>query len=289
MSRHFRPTESGRDAARGAPYAMAERCRFCAMRGAALCRAMAETRPSLSSVPTVRRFSKGQVIFEHGAAPGLGVMTRGYARRSTMRVDGKRILLELAVPGDILTGLPGHGFACDLEAATEVEICFYDSGALQWIMAHNHRAASQLLREVEDQHHRQLDALWQYGGLTSRERIIAFLVAATAFMPVETLPDGGLVLSMEIDRRDWADLTNTAVETISRTLRYLEEKRLVTALSPYRFRITDLTRLAIIAGVDMPRPRPSGPGVSTLRAPGPDATHGAERLTAVNAGRRPAP
>jgi CRP-like cAMP-binding protein len=288
MSRHFRPTEAGRDTARDAPYAMAERCRFCAMRGAALCRTMAETRPSLSSVPTVRRFSKGQVIFEHGAAPGLGVMTRGYARRSAVRLDGKRVLLELAVPGDILTGLPGQSFACDLEAATEVEICFYDSSALQWIMQHNHRAASQLLREVEDQHHRQLDALWQYGGLTSRERIIAFLVAATAFMPVETLPDGGLVLSMEIDRRDWADLTNTAVETISRTLRYLEEKRLVTALSPYRFKIADLTRLAMIAGVDMPRPRPSGSDASHLMAPARPERSVANRMTAVNAGRGPA-
>lgn len=258
MTRHFRPAGPASDASPGAPCAMAERCRFCAMRGAALCRAMAETRPSLGAMPTVKEFSKGQVIFEHGAAPGLAVMTRGYARRSTMRLDGKRILLELAVPGDIVTDLPDQSCACDIEAASEVEICFYDGTALNWMMRHNPRAVSQFLREMEAQHHRLLETLWRYGGLTSRERIIAFLVAATGFMPVETEADGSLVLSMEVDRRDWADLTNTAVETISRTMRYLDEKRLLTVLSPYRFRIADLARLALIAGVDVPGDRASG-------------------------------
>jgi CRP-like cAMP-binding protein len=252
MTRHFTTTAGEFDAPRIGDYAMAERCRGCTMQGAALCRAMAGTRPSLSCIPTVRRFHKGRVIFEQDAPAGLGVITRGYARRSMMRLDGKRILMELAVPGDIVAGLPEQRHAYDLEAATEVEMCFYDSKALHWIMQHDHPAISQLLRGIEDQHHRLLDVLWRYGGLNSRERIIAFLVAAADFMPTRTLPDGSLELDMEIDRRDWADLTNTAVETISRTLRYLEEKRLITALSPYRFRISDLSRLALIAGVEMP-------------------------------------
>jgi hypothetical protein len=119
-------------------------------------------------------------------------------------------------------------------------------------MAEDQAVLSCLLREVETVHRRLLDELWRYGTLTSRERITAFLVQATGIMPVEPQPDGSLILSMEIDRRDWADLTNTAVETISRTLRYLEDKDLVESLSPYRFRIRDLAHLACVAGVPPP-------------------------------------
>jgi CRP/FNR family transcriptional regulator len=287
MTRHFSTTGSEFDAPRIKSYVMAARCHGCTMQGAALCRAMAESRPPLSCIPTVRRFPKGRVIFEHDAPAGLGVITRGYARRSTMRLDGKRILMELAVPGDIVAALPDQRCACDLEAATEVEMCYYDSHALHWIMQHDHPAISQLLRGIENQHHRLLDALWRYGGLSSRERIIAFLVAAADFMPTRTLSDGSLVLDMEIDRRDWADLTNTAVETISRTLRYLEEKRLVTSLSPYRFQISDLSRLALIAGVEMPEKRAAhakGQAPATGRSASPDP---ARRMVPVQARPRP--
>lgn len=121
--------------------------------------------------------------------------------------------------------------------------------------------------------------------MNSQERIIAFLVMATGLMPTEPLPDGSIVLTMEIERRDWADLTNTAVETISRTLRHLEEKGLITGLSPYRFHIHDLMRLAFIAGMGPPRAQKSEtdqPGPRTSRC---QTAKAREPMTAVNAAR----
>lgn len=280
MSRHFATTGRGFEGIRLA----ADPCRACTLGGAALCRAMSEASAPGRFTPTCRRFDKGQEIFEPGALHGLGVIRRGYVRRSTLRLDGKRILMGLAVPGDILSTLPCRESECDLEAATDVEICLYDHGAVQRILQKDLKAMSQLLHSVDDQHHRLLGALWRYGGLASRERIIAFLVAATDFMPTEPLTDGSIVLTMEIDRRDWADLTNTAVETISRTLRYLEEKCLVTSISPYRFHIANLDGLALIAGVEPPERKgrqvagpARGADLFTSRESG-------TRMTAVNAG-----
>ena len=102
-------------------------------------------------------------------------------------------------------------------------------------------------------------------------------------MPIEPLPNGSLVLSMEIDRGDWADLTNTAVETISRTLRYLEEKNLVTSLTPYRFLIRDLDSLATIAGVEPPARRGGESDRSTRMETRFGSVKSDDRMTAVNA------
>lgn len=231
----------------------AARCRQCPVRSADLCRATHHEGAPSAGPPPLRRYEKGKLVFEQGTFPGfLGVIRRGYARRSNFRINGKRILFGLAVSGDIVGGLPDQPSAFDLEAATDLEICIYDNYVLKRLFSENRLFRQLLLCEIDTQYQRFLGGLWRYGTLDSRERIIAFLVMATECMPSEPLPDGSLVLRMEIERRDWADLTNTAVETISRTLRYLEEKALLTSISPYRFRIHDLDRLALIAGVEPP-------------------------------------
>lgn len=260
------------------------RCHGCELRGSQLCRVIQDERLFGTHPPVLRRFGRGKRIVGQGEASGfLGVIRRGYARRSVIKVSGNRILVGLAMPGDIVGGLAEREHDHDFEAATDVEICTYDSATVKQQLEINPRLRRVMLREIDHQHHRTLGLLWHNGTLTSRERIIAFLVRAVAFMPTEPLPDGGLVLSMEIDRGDWADLTNTAVETISRTLRYLEEKGLVTSLTPYRFRIRDLDLLATIAGVEPPARRVGESNRSKRMENCFGALKSDDRMTAVNA------
>ncbi|MCB1334938.1 MAG: Crp/Fnr family transcriptional regulator [Roseivivax sp.] len=231
----------------------AETCRTCALRGAEVCRAIQEVCPSSANQPIVRKFKRGKLIArQDGTSEFLGVIRRGYARRSTVRISGKRVLLGLAVPGDIVGGFMDQPSDSDFEAGTDVELCLYDKATVKHQIEHNPRFRQKILQEMLTQHRRLLGELWRNGTLNSRERITAFLVTAAQVMPVETLPDGGVVLSMEIDRRDWADLTNTTVETISRTLRDLEEKGLITSLTPYRFKIRNIEELAALAVMDAP-------------------------------------
>jgi len=247
----------------GAQRVRPERCRRCAFDGAEICRILTADGTPVAAQPPVRRFASGEVIFEPGAPLSLGIVRRGFARRSAIRRDGKRILIGLAGPGDIVSGPPYRTVACDLEAASDCEICMHDSRVVDWHMRNTPRARHRLLQASEEQYHRLLGALWRVGSLTSRERILAFLVMATEIMPTESQPDGSLILTMEIDRRDWADFTNTAVETISRTLHDAAQMRLVTRLSPSRLRIHNLARLARLAGVEPPpgeKRRAVGPG-----------------------------
>lgn len=230
-----------------------EACRGCKLRGAELCRIIQNEPAFGNRLPILRRFSRGSQIFEQGCKSGLlGVVRRGYARKSVIKVSGKRTLLGLGAPGDFVGGLPEQGHDYDFEAATDVEICSYDSATIKGQLETNQSFRRLMLQEIEHQHHRLLGLLWRNGSLTSRERICGFLIQSAEFMPTERLSDGSLVLSMEIDRSDWADLTNTTVETISRTMRYLEEKKMVTRLTPYQFRIHDLDALATLSGVEPP-------------------------------------
>ena len=252
-----------------------ERCDGCSLRCAELCHAICGQSSLRRCPPPLRQYEKGKLIAGRGESAGfLGVIRRGYVRRSEIRMNGQRVLFGLSVPGDIVGSLPGQASACDLEAATDLEICAFDASTLSWHLTGNRRLRQFLLGETDRVHHRFLQTVWRYGTLNSRERIIAFLVSAIEYMPTEPMGDGGLVLTMEIERRDVADLTNTAVETISRTLRHLESNALITCLSPSRFHIHDPDGLALLAGMDPVRRKAPDEGRRPARRSGPREVSG---------------
>lgn len=249
-----------------------------------LCRTVREEAAGALQQPTVRRFAKGTQVVVQGDAPTfLGVLRRGYVRQERLRLDGDHVLFGLACPGDIVGGLPWIAATYASEAATDVEVCIFDHATVETLMLESPRFRETYLRETQRQYHRLLSSAWHRNALDSRERIMAFLVDATGFMRTEPLPDGSLILTNEVSRRDWADLTNTAVETISRTMRYLEEKDIVTSLTPFRFRIWDLDRLAFLAGIDPPRRTGASSDTKKHRNNHFASPKSARRMTSVNA------
>ncbi|WP_319520271.1 Crp/Fnr family transcriptional regulator [uncultured Martelella sp.] len=257
-----------------------ERCKGCLLHGSRLCNSIRAEYPFGCGQSVLRRYGRGQQIVEQDASGSfLGVIRSGFVRSSVIRVNGERIILGLSIPGDIVGGVPGRTFPCDLEAATDVELCLYDRATVQRQMRTNPHFRRLIFSEMSQKHDHLLGSLWRYGTLNSRERIMAFLVRAVEIMPTEALPDGSLILRMEIERRDWADITNTAVETISRTLRHLEEKGLITSLTPYRFRIHNLHRMAALANVELPARQRCGRDRLTEGG----ASNSVGRMTAVNA------
>ncbi|EPX83693.1 transcriptional regulator, Crp/Fnr family [Salipiger mucosus DSM 16094] len=230
---------------------MPAQCGDCELRRTSLCRAASEARGADVRPPRIRRLRRDEVIESEGeSAHFMGVLRSGYLRRERMRPDGHRTVLGLACPGDLVGGLPGQRFAFSLEAATDAEICSYDPQSVAHLLARDRVFHRSILLEVCAQHERQLDLIWQRGLLNSRERIMAFLVKACRIMPLERQPDGSVVVTIALSRRDWADLSNTTVESISRTLSQLAEKDLVVRISPQRYRIRDLELLMRLAGMD---------------------------------------
>lgn len=246
------------------------RCRRCRVGGSVLCRAVAG-----AQVPGVHpaRSRSFAVSFEGDTPQFLGVLRRGYLRKETMLRDGQRTILGLSCPGDLVGGLLGRPLRFAVEAATDAEVCVFDASVVDRMLAADRSFKMHVLREASAQNDLQLEQVWRRGALNSRERIIAFLVMAAEIMPTEPLPDGGLVVRIDVSRRDWADLSNTTVETISRTMRYLADKDMVTTRSPGHYLIRDLDRLALLAGMDRSEDRalpPNTPAPMTaINANGP--------------------
>jgi CRP-like cAMP-binding protein len=233
------------------------RCQHCDLRGAVLCRALCNAAVPGLKPATPRRFEQNDVIAQAGdASPIFGVLRRGYLRREIVQANGRRILLGILCPGDVVGGRDREALPFTLDAATEAEICTFDRPTVALAMENSSRFRKHLAAEAKRQHDALLEMIWRRGALTSRERILAFLVHATEIMPCRKQPDGSLILEIDLPRRDWADLTDTAVETISRTMTGLAATGLVTGVARNRYRIADLDQLAYLAGIDPPEAAP---------------------------------
>lgn len=225
-------------------------CAGCNPRNRALCHAVAAAAGGRSGIRQ-RKLAAGWVLQDQGEAPKLtGILRRGYLRAERILEDGRRSIVGLALPADPIGAWLAQDGQCSISAATDVEICSFDPAALRQLFEQDPAQRLTILRAAAEQYARQLEFVWRRGALNSRERIIAFLVMAAEIMPAETRPDGGRLVSVPITRRDWADMTNTTVETICRTLGQLAEDGLIESHAQGRYLIKDLAALADAAGID---------------------------------------
>jgi CRP/FNR family transcriptional regulator, anaerobic regulatory protein len=225
-------------------------CAGCNPRNRALCQAVAAAAGGRSGIRQ-RKLAAGWVLQDQGEAPKLtGILRRGYLRAERILEDGRRSIVGLALPADPIGAWLAQDGQCSISAATDVEICSFDPAILRRLFEQEPALRLTILRAAAEQYARQLEFLWRRGALNSRERIIAFLVMAAEIMPSEPLPGGGLEVSVPISRRDWADITNTTVETICRTLGQLAEQGLIESRAQGRYRIKNLSELADMAGID---------------------------------------
>ena len=219
-------------------------CRSCRHHLAGVCH--------LGGLDKVRRVSlpADTVLFHQGdRTQRVGVLRSGYMRMVRFSAEGRRIGLGISRPGDMIGALPGRRIAHELEAATEVTLCVTDPGTLERGMARLPALRRQMLVSTGEQLARVHEQIWLRGRLSSRERIIAFLVRAADYMPTSPQPDGSVIVDIPLPRRDWAGITDTAVETVSPTMSALAAQGEVETLGRGRYRLVDLARLARLARI----------------------------------------
>lgn len=228
-------------------------CDRCPLKSRHLCRAVLDLENTCgpSHAPRFRSIKAETRLQEENERPQFaGILRNGYLRTERILQDGRRSVLGFFAPGDLIGDFLGSIHGPALVSATDAEFCTFDPASLRRAMQEDAKLGINFLKEAMKQHTRQLEMVWRRGALNSRERITAFMVMAAEFMPVESLPDGSVILTIEVSRKDWADFSNTTVETICRTLAYLTEKDMVESLGQARYRIRDLDVLAHLAGLD---------------------------------------
>ena len=168
----------------------------------------------------------GRTIFEEGerADSAFGV-SQGIVRLYKLLPDGRRHIVAFALPGDFL-GVPlAERRSCSADAVGEVSLCRFSRVQLEGLI----RNSPKLTRLVLDFTARKLDMARDQqlllGNGSAEEKVAIFLVdwrkRLERLVPV-THP-----LPLPMPRQDIADFLGLKLETVSRTLAKLEQKKVI--------------------------------------------------------------
>ncbi len=190
---------------------------------------------------------------EDGRVNFVGILKTGYLRMLRYTADGRRQIMALVGPGDIV----GEGFrpvaGYRLEASTPATMCRFEPAVFERLLEREPELRRAVCRDYLD----QLDGLrrttWSLGVQSPRERLCAFLSLSCRTMPFAPSPKGGGLLTLELPRADIADLLGTTKETISRLTHRLQSSGLLRIRDPRRFFIPDLARLERAGGLNPPQ------------------------------------
>lgn len=226
-------------------------------------RVLPKTYASLVRAAHVEKVAADTVIWQEGMdLPGLAVLCSGYLRVSRYGQEGRRQIVNLFVPGD-LVGQDIHAeMGVALESATDAVLYWFDRRTYQELQRADRLLRLEFYRNTIMQVERLRWLTWIVGALKPEERLAAFLLNAVRFMPFKWLDKSNGRLTLTVSRRDIADLLATTPETICRTLKAFRREGLINMVDPLHVVVRDrpglvkraaLTRdPAALAGVNEP-------------------------------------
>lgn len=191
-----------------------------------------------------------EVISDLSPGRGIWLIRSGILRLQRHAFDGRRQILSLSLPGEIMGYDRQWREGLSVETATRCSLCRIDRRVFDARLEVDRR----LRRDFYHQQHDQIERLrwltWSIGALRPEERLCAFLALSTRFMPCQPLPDGSCVLTLVLARLDIADLLATTVESISRITHGLDEAGVIDIRDPTHFRIRDLKALTGLGRIE---------------------------------------
>lgn len=170
------------------------------------------------------------------------LIVEGLLRVQRISPDGRRQIINLLLPGDLvgeeMHGRPGLG----IEACTEAVLCQLRLSEFQAALNRDPglRRTEALARTVRLERLRCLT--WMLGTLTAVERLTTFLALGDPIHACQPQSDGSCIVSVRLSRQDMADLLCITVESISRILHRLQDSGAIEILGPTRFRLSEAQR-----------------------------------------------
>src|ERR1700687_2284768 len=201
---------------------------------------------NLQRLATQVYFPAAKTIFSEGEpANSVFGLSQGVVRLYKMLPDGRRQILAFALPGDFL-GMPladRHKFSAG--AIGEVALCLCSRNALTKSI----QSSPSIMRLLIEFSIRELDMAQDHllllGNGSAEEKVAVFLVSwrnrlarLSAFS--ETVP-------LPMRRQDIADFLGLKLETVSRTLAKLEQRKVIRVVPKGVF-LTGLEQTSLVKG-----------------------------------------
>lgn len=183
------------------------------------------------------RYSRGQAIYEEDSAVDCWCrVVSGVARRFSLRIDGRRQIVDLLLPNDVF-GFGTRGRHCfNVEAVVDgTVIARYPRARVETLASSDVRVAQQLQEATTEAIARLQTQILTLGRTTAEAKVGCFLLRMAERLSAD--PTDPLLLP--ISREDIADYLALSVETVSRSLTQLKRRGVIRLLDTRRIRIVD--------------------------------------------------
>ncbi len=177
----------------------------------------------LSQYSRIARYRAGEIIVsQEDAVDGWGVVRSGRAEIFLMDENGRKHLVRVVGPGDLLgtCALKGLGTYCYSARALDrqVEACWLPLPAIPVVLAHCPGITQNILAELAQDLARSYRKLHRMATKSARARLAHQLLEL-----VEHHPGGGKNSTLPVPRQQLADTIGVSLETAVRALTQLKE------------------------------------------------------------------
>jgi CRP/FNR family nitrogen fixation transcriptional regulator len=212
---------------------------------------------ALDALATTRTCRRGQEITGQGrAAEHWYCVLSGAARRYVIRLDGRRQIVDLLLPGDCFGFTAGDEYDFTVEAvADSTMVASYPRRRAEMLADSNPEIARHIRQAIFQALSRLQSQLLIVGRITALEKVASFILELEQRLPHERHDSVKLPLS----RYDIADYLAVSVETVSRSLTDLKHRGLIRFSGTRTVEIVD--RVALEDGephADLPPTRAAG-------------------------------
>ncbi len=234
-----------------------------------------EERTALEALnPAIKRLQVGQCLYEQGDhSDFVYLVIDGWAFRYRTLGDGRRQIVDFALPGSLLGFGPSRLLTHGVEARTVCDLCVIPRARFDELLMRVPALAFRLIQTLAQNEAIALERLMAIGRLSARERIAHLLVELVARARQAGLRVTDKGFTLPLTQTHIADATGLTSVHVCRTLAELRKDGVV-LLRTGKLQILDIRQLIAEAGFASDDPMPWAGPASGEDARAPGATSG---------------
>lgn len=198
----------------------------------------------LTSITKIQKFKKNEFLFMEGDTyMGFFILLKGSVKVYKISSDGKEVIIHLIKPPQAFAEIPlfeGKNYPVNAQALEESIVLFFPKGEFIELLKQNHEISFNMLGGFAK---RMRTLTLKIEELSSKEvttRLARYLVEEIRNAGKERLPEPFIKLS--ISKSAIAGFLGTITETLSRTLKKLQDEKIIRVKGKTIF-ISDYKRL----------------------------------------------
>lgn len=216
-------------------------CEQCRIRGLAVCRALEpQALDELAALATRLELPAKKLLFDEGEpARSLFTLVEGVVKLYKALPDGRRQITGFLLPGDFLGLAHFTSYAYSAEAVTEVGLCRFPREGFLRLLERHPALERELLSRASSELAAAQEQMLLLGRKSAKERVASFLLSFARRQAMV----GRELVALPMSRNDIADYLGLTIETVSRSIRAVEEEGLIRLVDRHHYRVVDPDRL----------------------------------------------